>query len=244
MKLVRWEKDNMSFFIKSNIELMLLDTGATKSQITSQLGTTPYKILYEDIAHGAFGEKKQKTVELPELIIGDHLVENLPVSVNDSHGIVGMDFFKNTCIHLDFSNDEFSFIDHFDNGNDLFMGESGHFYVMCNFGKINVWALFDTGASATVVNQSFADEHPELFDIISMDTGMDWTGTEHEAQIVSVKNLSLDSICFEEHEAGILDLSNAKKYLEKPIELIIGATTIELAKWDFDFLNRRWKVYS
>ena len=99
------------------------------------------------------------------------------------------------------------------------MGESGHFYVMCNFGKINVWALFDTGASATVVNQSFADEHPELFDIISMDTGMDWTGTEHEAQIVSVKNLSLDSICFEEHEAGILDLSNAKKYLESSIKI-------------------------
>jgi hypothetical protein len=73
------------------------------------------------------------------------------------------------------------------------------------------------------------------------DQGKDWTGAEREARLVRVKRLSIASVPFGEHDAGILDLSAIKQYLDKPADMILGATTIELAVWDFDLLNKKWK---
>lgn len=242
MKLIRWGEDKRSFFVESNIEKMLLDTGATTSQITLNEKTNTFNVLSEDISHGAFGSKLQKKVEIPELIVGTHRVENIPATLDDVHGIIGMDFLKGTCIHLDLANDEFTFGEHFTDGMDLFLGEKGHIYMQCNLGDVVLWALFDTGASGTVVNQAFIDEHPEFFVKQGMDNAKDWTGAEQAAQLIRIRNMSIASNLFDEHEAGVLDLSNAKQYLEKPIDIILGATTMELAIWDFDFTNKKWKL--
>lgn len=242
MKLMRWGEDKRSFFLESNIESMLLDTGATTSQITLNEKTSRFKVLSEDISHGAFGSKLQKKVEIPELIVGNHRVENIPATLDDVHGIIGMDFLKDTCIHLDLSNAEFAFGEHFTDGMDLLLSEKGHIYMQCNLGDLVLWALFDTGASGTIINQALIDEHPEFFMRQGMDKGRDWTGAEQEAQLIRINNMSIASYLFDEHEAGVLDLSNARQYLEKPIDIILGATTMELAVWDFDLLNKKWKV--
>lgn len=242
IKIVRGEKDRNSFYVESNYGLMLFDTGAATSQLLrSDLTAALVKVQTKE-EHGALGNKIQDVVVVEELRVGDIKADHLQVTLDDSVGILGNDVLRNHVFTLDTQNDEIVLIDPFTSDLKCTIGQRGHLYAEIQMGHKPCMALIDTGASCSLIDETF---YKEIFGAINdakIETGEDWTGAAFETPIVSVDSLTIGKVRFPEHEFAVLDFGQIFPYMEYPIAAIIGATTLSCRKFSFNQIDGHIKI--
>lgn len=83
-------------------------------------------------------------------------------------------------------------------------------------------AVFDTGASVTVVDQRFAAQHPGLFTQDGITEGIDSTGAARQTPMVRMATVQLLGATFGPSRAAVMDLDAANATIERRMDVILG----------------------
>lgn len=95
-------------------------------------------------------------------------------------------------------------------------------------------AVFDTGASATVVDQGFLQRHPSLFTPDGMSTGMDAAARRISTPMAIMQGPRILDRQLSDALVAVVDLSAANQTASRPMELILGWTVLSQANWYID----------
>ena len=98
-------------------------------------------------------------------------------------------------------------------------------------------ALIDTGASCSILDETFFREVNDNISNGRTEIGEDWTGATFETEIISVGSLTIGDIRFPKHEFVLLDFKQIFPYMEYPIVAIIGASTLSCKKFSFNLID-------
>ncbi|MCW2766086.1 MAG: hypothetical protein JWO11_2045 [Nocardioides sp.] len=123
----------------------------------------------------------------------------------------------------------------------IHLGTRHHIYLEATWKDVNTAAsaVFDTGASVTVVNERFAALHHELFTPEGTQTGADVTGHSVQTQMAIMRAPCILGEQLTEALVAIVDLSAANRTLDRPMDLILGWTLLKQADWYIDHPGRR-----
>jgi hypothetical protein len=117
--------------------------------------------------------------------------------------------------------------------------------VPIRWGDTVVDAVWDTGAGITIVDQGWAEAHPEAIVILDkVDHGTDVTGTAVAGVHGRMHGYAIADLTFPEQACGVVDLSALNAEMDEPIRIILGLPQIVLANWYLDFRSRNLSVYS
>lgn len=243
VKIIRKEKDPGSFYVESNYGLLMFDTGAATSQLPySNLTRTLEKVQTAD-GYGAFGSKVQNYVIVDRLCVGDITAKNLRVSLDDSVGLLGIDVLKNYAFTLDTQNNEIILTKPFASDIRCKVGpQRGHIYVEVEILGKNCLAVIDTGASCSVLDESFLRNMNDSISAEKVAIAEDWTGETFETKIMSVDSLQIGNVRFPQHEFALLDFKQIFLFMEYPISAIIGASTFSCKKFSFNLIDGYLKI--
>jgi len=104
-------------------------------------------------------------------------------------------------------------------------------------------ALFDTGASLTVVDTGYAAAHPKNFSYLGNTSTMDASCRRLRAGIYRAHSVAVGGLVFHNFLAVSLDLSATRKIADDGrVEMILGYNVISRADWYFDLSHQRWTV--
>lgn len=95
-------------------------------------------------------------------------------------------------------------------------------------------AVFDTGASVTVVDQGFVHRHPRLFTAAGTSAGMDATGRSVSTPMAIMRGPRILDQTLTDALIAVVDLSRANSTVGRPMDLILGWTVLSQAAWYID----------
>jgi predicted aspartyl protease len=126
---------------------------------------------------------------------------------------------------------------------ELVRQENGSPTVTVDFGLSTVEALWDSGASLTVIDAEFASAHPQLVVLRGARlSGFDSVGDAVSGTACIVSECRIGGHRFPRSAGVILDLGPLNAVLPSPLNFIIGMPLARRADWLFDFPNNRWHV--
>ena len=232
---------------------MVLDTGAAHTHLVADAHTAELPVVTSADSAGALAAGRDDLVRVSGLEVGPIRVESLDVVrvPGDQPGgrhLLGMDVLAPWSIGLRLAARRLEIAA--DDGHEapaeprdvqeLEMDARGHSYVTLRWPGVTARACWDTGAGITVVDESFAQAHPQLFTDAGSAYGMDSTGAQVETPILTVAGPEIGGARFAPHRVAVVDLSAANATLEIPMDVILGYPTIVQADWWMSFPHRRW----
>ena len=242
IKIVRGKNDRNSFYVESNYGLLLFDTGAATSQLLQSNLTDSFVKFGTKEGHGVLGSKTQDMVIVDELCVGDIRANHLPVTLDDSTGILGNDVLKNYAYTLDTHKDEIVLIAPFTSDINCMIGQRGHLYVEIEIGHKACMAIIDTGASCSIIDATFYNKIFGMINGTKTELGEDWTGATFETPMIQIDSLSIGNVHFPQHEFAVLNFEQIFPFREHPIVAIIGATTLSCKKFSFNQIDGYIKI--
>lgn len=99
-------------------------------------------------------------------------------------------------------------------------------------------AVFDTGASVTVVDQRFFSARPELFSSTGTSAGTDASGAVVETPLAMMRGPVILQRHLSDSLVAVVNLEAANSTVEWPMDLILGWPIIRQAVWVFDHAER------
>ena len=205
----------------------LLDSGAARSAILERPELTPWVV--HDPSTSVFGvhadqQHAHVAVRFADQDLGSIDVEVVPSDHGPHGALVGQDVLSRFRCEYRLS-DAVLILD----GNlpqpahPIHVGPRRHVYLPATWptGE-NADAVFDTGASVTVVDQRFATQHPSLFTYEGMSEGTDSTGTVLQTPMVHMSAVHLLGAEFGPSLAAVVDLSAANAIIDRRMDLILG----------------------
>ncbi|SDS56742.1 Aspartyl protease [Friedmanniella luteola] len=116
--------------------------------------------------------------------------------------------------------------------------------VAVSWDQTSLDALWDTGAGATLVDQSWASRHSEIVSVRpETGRGTDVTGAEANHHWGTLATCRIGQATFAEQRCAVVDLSALNATLEQPVEVVLGLPLIVQASWAMDHPRRRWTVW-
>ncbi|MGD7706357.1 aspartyl protease family protein [Microlunatus sp. Y2014] len=104
-------------------------------------------------------------------------------------------------------------------------------------------AVWDTGASITVVDQGWAAAHPgAITPDGSVSTGTDSAGRSVSSTGGRLSACEIGGLEFAATRCAVVDLSPVNEHLANPLTVILGLPVLLQATWWMDFPGRRWAV--
>jgi predicted aspartyl protease len=227
----------------------VLDTGAGRTHVVADGYTSSLETVGRHTASGVFAPIDDEIVRLGEVVVGPMRRRPLDASRAggdrpDGHNLLGMDVlrhyrclfrFAHQRLEVDPTQEPAATLP-------LHLDDAGHPYVEVGFPGAVAQAVWDTGAGVTVVDTGFLARHLELFHDAAPARGSDATGTEQHTAMHEVVESVIGGVRFAPHTVAAVDLAAANAPLERPMDLILGWTTLRQADWFFDFPARRWAV--
>lgn len=126
---------------------------------------------------------------------------------------------------------------------EIYLDAAHHVYFIANWAECApAAAVFDTGASVTVVDQRFAAHHQDLFINVGTSAGTDASGRTIETPMAQMVGPTILGREFAESLVAIVDLSAANATLERPMDLILGWPLLSQATWIIDHAKRHATV--
>ena len=120
------------------------------------------------------------------------------------------------------------------------LGPAQHVYLRTAWGSgVTADAVFDTGASVTVIDVAFADRHPELLRARRAETGTDASGSSRDTPMVELDGPTVLGHTFAPSAAAIVDLAGANATIPRPMDLILGWPLISQVDWIIDHPRAR-----
>jgi hypothetical protein len=122
----------------------------------------------------------------------------------------------------------------------IFLGDAGHAYLDVTWPPAGVTAsaVFDTGASVTVVDTAFLDTHPSLFTPAGSSPGINSSGTRIETPMVTMIGPHILGRPFAASLAAVVDLTAANRPIQRTMDLILGWPILHQANWIIDHPSR------
>ncbi|HEY2174976.1 MAG TPA: retropepsin-like aspartic protease [Mycobacteriales bacterium] len=122
----------------------------------------------------------------------------------------------------------------------IFIGAGHHVYldVAWQVAEVTASAVFDTGASVTVVDTAFVDTHPTLFAKAGSSSGVDSSGTVVETPMMTMNGPQILGRQFAPSVVAIADLTAANRTIQRKMDLILGWPILHQANWVIDHPNR------
>jgi predicted aspartyl protease len=230
----------------------LLDTGAARSCVRYDDYTAPFASAEKHASSGVFAGGSQDLITVPSITVG-------PISRSDftlvraaqgdagRQNLIGMDLLKDVRCHFRFDERRVD-VDGGGDGEDgvafeeLFLDQRAHPYVPVQLGDVTASAVWDTGASMTVVDTNFVARTPGFFPAAGYSTGTDSTGAQQETPMYVMAAATIGGYTFPTQRVAAVDLSHVNATLERPMDLIVGYNLYSKARWLFDFPRRRWRI--
>jgi hypothetical protein len=230
----------------------LLDTGAARSSVMADDYTSTFTCTEQSDSSGVFAASSDDLITVPHIQVGPISKRNFTlVRTTDKDlrpgNLIGMDFLKDLCCHFFFDDNRVLVDGNQDCGTgyafqELLIDKRFHPYVDVQFGTLRAKAVWDTGASITVVDMNLINRHPAFFQPAGQSTGTDSTGTRMETPMYSMSTTIVGSTAFPPHKVAGVDLSRVNSTIEAPMDLILGYNTLRRANWLFDFPGKKWAI--
>lgn len=129
-------------------------------------------------------------------------------------------------------------------GNQLEADQGSIPYVDVELNRRNVKAVWDTGASVTLVDVGFQKGNPDLFEVVGETEGTDSTDRRMTTLLYMMKSYRIAGVLFSSHPVVAGDLSGIRASASIPMDFILGYPTLRQAVWLFDFPRRKWQIES
>jgi hypothetical protein len=231
---------------------LLLDTGAATTCLMRDDYTSSFPSQGAKKSSGVFAAAARgEIITIPRIELGPIVKSDFPVAriaaiSDDIRSLVGMDLLKDVACHFLFDEgrvevnppaepDVYSM-------EALILDQTNHPYVELRFDTATADAVWDTGAGITVADLTFVREHPPFFREIGRSLGTDSTGTTMETPVFEMSGAALGGATFPPHTVAGVDLSDVNATIAKPMDLILGYSTLSKANWWFDFPRRQWAI--
>jgi hypothetical protein len=232
---------------------LLVDTGTPRSAVphVTPFATRPRRIT--EGGRGAFGAsaEEEMLVEADALRVGDLVTRKLMVQLQPEGwrhpGLLGMDVLgSHRCdFHFDVPRID---LDHPERPPAAWYPFTSAPHrtptVQVEWDETSVNAVWDTGAGATLVDQSWASRHPDIVAIHSeTGRGIDVTGAEASHHWGTMAPCRIGGADFAEQTCAVVDLSDVNATLSSPWEVVVGLPLIAQASWCMDYPRRRWTLW-
>jgi predicted aspartyl protease len=230
----------------------LFDTGAARSSVISDNYTARLNSVGQNSSSGVFTPATDDLITVHSIEIGPIARQNFtltrsPANAVGKTSLIGMDLLKDYSCHF-FFNESRVLVD---SGNthhedypfeSLFLDQKSHPYVDIQFEGVRAKAVWDTGASITVVDINFINSHPTYFEEVGQSEGTDSTGTTVDTPMFMMSQAVIGKHLFPPHKVAGVDFSQVNATIEVPMDLIVGYSTYRKADWLFDFPHKRWVI--
>lgn len=228
----------------------LLDTGAGKSSVVYDDYTATFPAVDQHTSSGVFAEHTEDVISVPRVSIGAIAQENFQVTraaKDQPHvrTLIGMDLLKDYCFHFLFDESRAEINPPPLTGinfQPLTIDSKFHPYLEVKFERVTAHAVWDTGASLTVVDSNFVAKHADLFTPVGASVGTDSTGAQVETPMYTLSAAQIGGHTFAPHTCASVDLSQVNAMIEIPMDFILGYSTLQKARWVFDFPAKRWAI--
>lgn len=231
----------------------ILDTGTARTEIVADEATATLSAHMERSSSGLFAPSSTEVavVTLPDVALGPLTgltLDAVRVDATQSGAcnLLGMDMLRQHCCHFLFDSDTLVLQPTGAAGTvwPLEMDEKSHAYVDVSWPGVTAHACWDSGAGITVVDEGFRRNHAHWFREAGMSTGTDSSGAQLETPTFLMAGATIGTVKFAPHKVAAVDLSyaNANANLDRPMDLILGYTTLRQANWLFDFPAQRWGI--
>lgn len=225
----------------------ILDTGCAVTAFMFNEALENLPVIGEEESLGAIGKIKSDIMMIDSLEIGPLLKNNINVSIGKKgeldRNLLGMNFLKDYCLHFLFDQKKVCILEsHQYEKYDLFMDKGSIPYVDVGFENIVASAVWDSGASVTLVDKNFLENNQSLFKEVGISSGIDFTGAKSTTPIFTMNSTSIGNNAFPSHQVVVIDLSHINAKVERRVDMILGYTTLSKANWIFDFQKRKWSI--
>jgi hypothetical protein len=239
--------------IGGNTYRFLLDTGAGRTRlIFDDYTSTLNRIGQNDPSSGVFASSTDDMVQIPSIEVGpisrqDIALSRAPETQIGVRNLIGMDLLKDYSCHFLFDEDRVSVDEDALCGADypfqpLFLDKKFHPYIDVQLGTATAGAVWDTGASITVVNMALVEKHSDFFEAAGHSTGTDSTGMSVETPMFVMAATDIGGYTFPSQRVAGVDLSFVNTTIERPMDLILGYSLLRKANWLFDFPRQKWAI--
>ena len=227
----------------------VLDTGASRTQVVADAFIDTLETSGEHHSHGIFSPSTQRTVQLPDLEVGPICSSSIEASVAvDTHGIVhpliGMDLLKDHRLQFCFDRGVL-IVDETAVGHELHplvVDDAHHLYVEASWPTASASCVWDSGAGMTIVDKEFWTQHRDIFKSLGTSQGTDASGVQQASTTYEVDSPVIGGHRFAPHHVAVVDLSVPNSSLAKPMDMILGYSTIRRANWLFDVSLLLWGI--
>lgn len=218
----------------------LLDSGAGRTTVTPTSDAIIELLPPEGTS--VFGVQGERRVWRTTVELGPHRIGPIGVDTHGAGGgqeLIGQDVLSQfRC--------EYRFADRLlrldgptpPDATPIFLDRGYHIYLDLSWLGVTAGAVFDTGASVSVVDAAFAEAHPHLFAAQGTSQGTDASGTTFDTAMVVMLGPRILGRAFTSTPAAIVDLDVVNQTLERKMDLIIGWPILRQANWAIDHLNR------
>jgi hypothetical protein len=229
---------------------LILDTGGARSTLPLDgLTSTFARVDVDDEpGRGALGPGSADTgrVVVPSLALGPLEVRDLVVDLapdgSDAPTILGLDVLQGRRLELRLAGAMLG-IDTdapADAERPLRLSSRSHPHVVVGWGEVEATALFDTGASVTVVDAAFAAEHPELLEPLPPSTGTDAAGNRAETPTARMAACEVGGRRFDASLATVVPIRGIQRAGDPEFDLALGVPVIRQADWIIDLARGVW----
>lgn len=95
------------------------------------------------------------------------------------------------------------------------------------------------GASITIVDKTFAEDHPDLFEPDGESDGTDADGNTFSTPLVKIAPLTMLGSHFTATLGAVVDLSAANQTAERPMQMIVGWPLLRHGRFAIDHAAAR-----
>lgn len=233
--------------INSNPTNFLFDTGCAKTSVAYNDYTSSLTSLGSHVSKGSLANTTYDLISLPHLQVGPITKENIQVTRAQKgqwdRNLLGMDILRDYCLEFDFSLSKIGIISHINPevlAEDLILDKNSIPYVDLQCGEQSAKAVWDTGASITLVNLSFVKKNISMFKKIGSTNETDSAETNIETSFYEMQKISMSGKEFPPHPVVAVDLAHLNTEFDIPMDFILGHSTLSKAKWVFDFPRKKW----
>lgn len=227
---------------------LIVDTGGARSglpagELTDGLTRLPPQ---DGGGGGVFSASaSSERVEARTMRIGDLLVERPVFDVEpheDAPAILGLDVLRRH--RLDFRFDDARLVldadAPVDRRRELVQSSRGHPYVDVDWAEGSWPAIWDSGASISVIDRGVVSRHPERFRAAGAASGTDSSGASAETPLVLLPEVTVGGRRFAPSVAAVADIARLARQGDPPFELILGTPVLRHANWAVHLQGGWW----
>lgn len=229
---------------------VVLDTGGARSTLPWDEFTAGFAPAYLDDERGGgvFGPAALGTLRVvaPTIALGSIIAHDVVVDLAPPDSavpsILGLDVLGGHCLELRPFDGTLGINSGTpaDAERPLSHSSRSHPHIVVSWGAVEATALFDTGASVTVVDAGFADDHPGLFEPLRQSVSIDAAGSYAETSMAQMAACEIGGRRFAASLAVVVPIRGIQRPGDPGFDVILGVPVIRQANWIIDLSRGVW----